>query len=102
MFGVPIGCAIVSLFFFWYYFFRNHTDTQSLISAIVGLIAGTIWFKTLYKGYKLMKIEERGGSALKDEQKTSEAPAAHYWKKFMWVVIVLFVIGLLIRYFLKF
>jgi hypothetical protein len=114
MFAVPIGCAIVSLFFFWYAFFRfdNYIDRQSLVLAIVGTIAGIIWFRALYKGYKLMKAGEKRGAAtpIGEDKKTvpaasvkaAELSAAQYWKRFTIVVIVLFVIGLLIRYFFKF
>ena len=101
MFAIPISCGIVSLFFFGYYFFYNDTDIKTLVLAIVGLIAGIIWFKTLYKGYKLMKAAEKGVES-SEKQKTAETSTAKYWKRFLWVVVVLFIIGLLIRYFLKF
>lgn len=109
-FGAPIGCLIVGLFFLWYYFFRfypRHGNTEDLFYAIITFIAGAIWFKVLYKGYKLTKAEEQMLTA-KETQKTVPAqqtqtaasPAARYWKRFTWVVVGLFVLGLIIRYFL--
>jgi len=106
-FLIPISAFLVSLMFTYFYFFSEGDKQKSLVLAICGYIASVLWFRSLYKGYKLMKAEEKG-IAPKETQKITQAqqlqgaksPAARYWKRFMWVVIILFIIGIIIRYFL--
>ncbi|MBU4223644.1 hypothetical protein KJ934_00175 [Patescibacteria group bacterium] len=105
-FAIPILCLFFGVTFLWVYFFGEHSNRDWLLYGIMFFIAGAIWFKVLYKGYKLMKAEEKGmlsketkKTVQANQSQTAESPATRYWKRFMWVVVVLFVLGLIIRYF---
>lgn len=84
-FAIPIFSFLFGVAFLWVYFFGKYSNRDWFSYGIMFFVVGAIWFKVLYKGYKLMKAEEKGAIS-KETQKniqaqqsqTAESPAARY------------------------